>query len=1091
MPRGKATVALLVAVATSSALAVTATPATAAATQPPVSRAAAFSAGDYCLGQCGDVLPPGQNGNATLAEILANKAFGTKPAHSSDQLGKYAALPGGYQSLTNDQLGTFFNDASFGVPADQVESTTSPRSDVTIVRDKATGTPHIFGTTRSGTEFGAGYAAANDRLWLMDVFRHVGRGKLTSFAGGAGGNRALEQSFWTQAPYTEADLQAQIDRIAASGPRGAQAYQDVKDYVAGINQYISRSYNGRYFPGEYVLTGHVDAITNAGSIDPFAPTDLVAIASVIGALFGSGGGGEVQSALVKLAAENKYGVAQGDQVWQAFAEQNDPEAVLTLHDGQKFPYAASPANPTGVAMPDAGSVAPQQLVYDPTGTGATAAANRAAQSQPNAQVSRPESPAPTGGSADLSAAQGIFADGVLPADLLTKKHGMSNALVVSGAHTDSGHPIAVFGPQTGYFAPQLLMLQELQGPGISARGASFAGLSMYVELGRGQDYSWSATSAGQDITDTYAVDLCDPSGAPATKDSTSYLYHGQCLPMERLEQKNSWSPTVADGTGAGSYTLVMFRTKYGLVQSRATVAGKPVAYASLRSSYRHEVDSIIGFQEFNDPGYVKSATDFQHAANDINYTFNWFYVDSRDTAYFNSGNNPVRPASVDSNLPIAAAQQYEWQGWNPDTNTASYTPFAQHPNSINQDYYVSWNNKQAQDFTAAGFGDGSVHRGNLLDTRVKSLVQSGTKVTRAALTKAMAEAALADLRAENVLPKLLRVLDSSPITDPSLAATVQGLRDWQQSGSLRTETQPGSHAYAHADAIRVLDAWWPQLVHAEFQPALGDDLYNSLTGMLGIDEPPSDKGGAEPHKGSSFQHGWWSYVDKDIRAVLGDPVAGGLAQTYCGGGDLAQCRQVLLTSLQQAAAQPAAQVYPADGDCSAGDQWCADTIIQRPLGGITQDKISWQNRPTFQQVVQFAAHRGDNISNLALNRPVSASSYETGWYNSPPGNAVDDNPSSRWASDWSDNQWITVDLGASQQVGRVVLLWESAYGSAYRIELSDNGTTWRTAYETTTGRGGQENIAFPGGSARYVRMTGVHRATRYGYSLYEFEIYAH
>ncbi len=170
---------------------------------------------------------------------------------------------------------------------------------------------------------------------------------------------------------------------------------------------------------------------------------------------------------------------------------------------------------------------------------------------------------------------------------------MSNALVVSGKYTASGHPVAVFGPQTGYFAPQLLMLQEIQGPGISARGASFAGLSMYVELGRGQDYSWSATTSGQDIIDTYAVELC--------QDDYHYLYHGTCTAMDKVEQKNAWSPTVADGTAAGSYTMRVWRTKYGPVQYRATVGGKKVAYTTLRSSYLHEADSIIGFQMLKTP----------------------------------------------------------------------------------------------------------------------------------------------------------------------------------------------------------------------------------------------------------------------------------------------------------------------------------------------------------------------------------------------------------------------------------------------------------------------------------------------------------
>ncbi|MEV6243209.1 penicillin acylase family protein [Lentzea sp. NPDC051838] len=1033
-------------------------------------RASAFAADDYCLGQCGDIVPPGNNGNATLAEILTHKAFKTMPAHSNDQLGKYDALVNGYSTLTNAQLTNFFNDASFGVPADQVESTVKPRADVTIVRDKKIGMPHITGTTRSGTMYGAGYAAAQDRLWLMDLFRHLGRGQLSGFAGGAPSNRVLEQSFYNQIPYTEADLQKQIDTAAVrGGARGQQAVADVNDYIAGINAYVAQSVSARNFPGEYVLTGHADAITNWNDMTPFKPTDMVAIASVVGGLFGAGGGGEVQSALVRLAAQNKYGAAVGEQVWQAFRAQNDPEAVLTLHNGQSFPYSASPASPQGVALPDAGSITPERMVYDEVGgTGA-------AVSVPAAE--------------DVAKARGIFADGVLPADLLNKKHGMSNALAVSGAHTDSGNPIAVWGPQTGYFAPQLLMLQELNGPGVRSRGVSFAGVSMYVQLGRGVDYSWSATSSAQDIIDTYAVELCNADGSPATKASTSYVFHGACVPMERLERKNAWKPTVADGTPAGSYTLVMWRTKYGLVTSRATVGGKVVAYATLRSTYMHEVDSIIGFQELNDPGAIRSASDFQQAANKIGYAFNWFYADSRDVAYFNSGLNPVRRSTVDPNLPTWGRAEYEWVNWDGTENVSAVMPFAGHPNSINQDYYISWNNKQAKDFTFGGFGHSAVHRGDLLDVRVKALIASGQKVTRASLTRAMAEAAVADLRAQEVLPELLRVLESAPL-DATLAPVVQKLKDWQRSGSLRKETAKGSKTYAHADAIRVLDAWWPLLVQAEFKPSLGDPLYDAIVGAAQIDESPSDAHGAAPHKGSSFQYGWWGYVDKDLRKVLGDPVQGAFPQTYCGGGTLSGCRTAMVDSLKAAVAKPANQVYPGDADCAAGDQWCADTIIHRAMGGITQEKIHWQNRPTFQQVVQFPSRRGQNIANVASTGTASASSHETGANNLPPRQVLDGNLTSRWASDWSDNQWIQVDLGSVQQVGRAVLHWESAYGSGYRIDVSNDGTTWRNVFSTSSGDGGEDVVAFAAQDARYLRMTGTQRATRYGYSLYELEVYS-
>ncbi|MET9870205.1 penicillin acylase family protein, partial [Streptomyces sp. NPDC006386] len=693
---------------------------------------AAAAANDHCGKQCSDILPPGQNGNATLAQILLNQAFGTQPEHAEDQLGPYADLAKGYTGLTNDKINTFFNDASFGVPADQVASTVKPagRSDVTIVRDKKTGVPHITGTTRYGTEFGAGFAAAQDRLWLMDVFRHVGRGQLTSFAGGAPSNQGLEQQFWRHAPYTEADLQAQIDNaVAANGERGKQALADAKAYLDGINAYIDASDSGRNFPGEYVLTGHKDSVTNAGKIEHFKITDLVALASVIGALFGSGGGGEVNNAISLLAAQEKYGVAEGTKVWESFRMRNDPEAVLTQHSGS-FPYATRPDAPQGTALPDAGSVRQEPLVYDRTGSAAASSA--------------------TGASRDAAKTA-----------LSSAKRGMSNALVVSGEHTASGHPVAVFGPQTGYFAPQLLLLQELQGPGISARGASFAGLSFYVELGRGQDYAWSATTSGQDIIDTYAVELC--------QDDYHYLYRGTCTPMEKVEQKNAWKPTVADGTAAGSYTMRVWRTKYGPVEYRATVGGKKVAYTTLRSSFLHEADSIIGFQMLNDPDYVKGPEDFQKAVQHINYTFNWFYADSEHTAYYNSGDNPVRANGVDAEFPVWARPAYEWRGWDPATNTADYTPASAHPNSIDQDYYISWNNKQAKDYTTAPWGNGSVHRGNLLEDRVKKLVQQGG-VTRASLVKAMADAGLADLRAEDVLPKLLKVVNSAPVTDPAAAA---------------------------------------------------------------------------------------------------------------------------------------------------------------------------------------------------------------------------------------------------------------------------------------------------------------------------------
>jgi hypothetical protein len=349
-----------------------------------------------------------------------------------------------------------------------------------------------------------------------------------------------------------------------------------------------------------------------------------------------------------------------------------------------------------------------------------------------------------------------------------------------------------------------------------------------------------------------------------------------------------------------------------------------------------------------------------------------------------------------------------------------------------------------------------------------------------------------------VLDDLLRVLERQPVTEPALAGAVDKLEAWRQAGALRVETAAGSKTYQHADAIRIFDAWWPLLVNAQFKPALGAELYQALVNALPVNESPSGRqhgdgsslpsaGEARTHVGSSFQYGWWGYVEKDLRAALGDPVAGGLGRTYCGNGDLAGCRTALLDTLRTAAGQAASTVYPGDDNCAAGDQWCADAIVQSPLGGITDPLIAWQNRPTYQQAVSFPAARVQDITNLALNRPVTASSTQFGF---PARNAVDGNPTSRWGSGFSDNQSITVDLGANRPVRRTVLRWEAAYGPAYRIEVSPDGTAWTTVWSTATGNGGTDVNVFDATTARYVRMVGVRRATSYGFSLWELEVYA-
>ncbi|MEV5750717.1 glycoside hydrolase family 3 C-terminal domain-containing protein [Actinoallomurus sp. NPDC052308] len=123
---------------------------------------------------------------------------------------------------------------------------------------------------------------------------------------------------------------------------------------------------------------------------------------------------------------------------------------------------------------------------------------------------------------------------------------------------------------------------------------------------------------------------------------------------------------------------------------------------------------------------------------------------------------------------------------------------------------------------------------------------------------------------------------------------------------------------------------------------------------------------------------------------------------------------------------------------------------------------------------------------LSQGRPTTASSTENA--GTPASAATDGDTGTRWSSAFSDPQWLQVDLGSSAAVSQVVLRWETAYASAFQIETSADGNAWTTVYSTTTGTGGTQTLNVSG-TGRYVRMYGTARATQYGYSLWEFQVY--
>lgn len=863
-----------------------------------VAQAAPQPYGTNDAGGFRNVLPPGSNGLDTLAQILAFRSNPLAiPPHYADQQPLYENLVYGSPGLTEDQIPGFYKDATFGVAPGKVESTIEPKPGVTIQRDSEFGVPHIYGDTRADTMYGAGYAGAQDRLFLMDVLRHTGRSELASFLGGS--NAGADASQWGFAPYTEADLEKQLVQAPQNyGAAGQQAVEDVQSYVAGINQYIEEAEkDNSKKPGEYTLLGR--------KIEPFKSTDVIAIASLVGGIFGRGGGNELNSALTMQAFVKRMGVKAGRRAWLGFRSKNDPEAPTTI--ARRFPYETQSAfSKRGLALPDPGSVTFTKTATSSTGSGTP---------------------------------EGIGSIGAQLKKAIEEAGHASNWELVSAKHSTNGHPIAVMGPQVGYYIPQILMEEDLHGPGIDARGAAFAGVNLFVQLGHGRDYAWSATTATSDNVDTFAEVLC--------QDAFHYSYRGKCLPMEKLEKKESWTPNAIDTTSAGSQTLVAYRTVHGVVYARGKVHGRKVAYVRQRSTYFHEADSVIGFGQLNEPGVVTGVAGFKKAVSNIGFLFNWGYVDSEHIAYALSGAMPQRAKGTSPDFPVLGTGQYDWKGFNPNTQLASFLPFSKHPQAVDPPYLVSWNNKQAPGWAAADdkYTYGPLFRSQMIEDKVRAHTKGKRKATISQLIQAMEEPATQDMRGVKLLPVLFRAIGKPK--SPQLRRALATLRTWHNHGSHRRDMNKDGVDEETA-AIKLMDAWYPKLVEGEFKPVLGRKAYEALDAMV----DSGDRIGGSPGA-PNYSDDWYSYVDKDLRRLFGPKPKAPYSRGYCGGGKKAKCRAMLQRTLTAAMrVSPKALYGGGNGRCASDPQpACFDRNRPSQTSGIELGSFPFQNRPTFQQVI--------------------------------------------------------------------------------------------------------------------------------------------
>ena len=434
----------------------------------------------------------------------------------------------------------------------------------------------------------------------------------------------------------------------------------------------------------------------------------------------------------------------------------------------------------------------------------------------------------------------------------------SNALLVGAKRSETGHPLFVAGPQVGYFFPQFFAEMELAGAGFAMRGAVFPGVP-FVLIGRGPDFAWSATSSQADNVDLFVETLCD--------DDRHYLYRGQCEPMRRF------FVGTLKAQGAPDQPVSYYETTHGPVVGYATVAGKRVAISVQRSTRGREILELEG---------VLRA---QHRPRDLGAGLP--ADDERGRVQLQlvlrgrprhrvllERALPLRAAGTDPALPTVGTGEYDWRGFLPVRRArARINPPSGRDPELEQQ---------------AGRG----RRRGGLELRVR--LGPPRRLLRARSPRGKKHSLATRHRRDEQggdagsarRTRLAGDPRRPPHRDPRRARARKLRRGSLDAGVRQVEpARPRSRRQDRRSGRGGARRRVARLADAVMTPVLGP-----LVGRLAALHGRSDDAGPD---GSAYISGWYGYVEKDLRTLLGRQVRAPYSRRYCGAGVLATCREAL------------------------------------------------------------------------------------------------------------------------------------------------------------------------------------------------------
>ena len=581
----------------------------------------------------GTALPPGNSGFFSVAGQAEGMASGD---------------PGAYGENVDDQREMFwdgdYKDGRFADVSGQTPQ--EPKDGVRIYADDK-GVPVVYGDTAYDTWFGAGYAAGQQRLFLADAVRRLGRGTFAELVGPSGVPADVQARTLT---YSQADY----DAMFAALPQSSK--EVVEGYAAGMDAWIQHvRLTPTDLPAEYAL---LSSLPEAWTV-----TDTLAAGVLITRTVASAGGDEFREVETLRALGGLPGLgAFTDLRWQS-----DEKATVSVPPSEgRFDNAVVPPSQRDAVLRTSAAYAlalPPELANGP-GTGAF----------PVPEVPEGAGLPPLVRSSLNGVAETLVAWG-------NGLHGGSYAFAVAPERTSTGAAMLVSGPQLGYSYPTQLWEVEVHGGGYDARGSTVPGLPT-VGIGYGKRVAWGLTTGNSKTIDSF-IETTRRAG----DGSLEYLHKGTWKKADCRTETVRYR-TAQEGVPVGPAVLTqdaeVCRTVHGpiVAYSEDGTKARSVQYAM----YRRELETVNGILQWN---RADDLAEFEQGMRMVTWNENTVYADADGhIAYWHPGLFPVRSSSWDSRFPAPGTGEHDTRG---------VVPFDRMPHVVDpaQGYVANWNGKPA------------------------------------------------------------------------------------------------------------------------------------------------------------------------------------------------------------------------------------------------------------------------------------------------------------------------------------------------------------------------------------------------------------